>query len=340
MPGENPKGPNVFSGMHLSTLPSEKFYNDIKKENSDLSDYSHLCDTSNVYNYPNEAKKICEKILRYLHKYPVLKDDNTGYDVCKLLNYWIYDTLAENFGAENTTKIEHAFGSLQMIWSYPNPKLQKTSYYNKCKPDFNIFKEHDWKNIRELYEYYVDYSTLYGLAKSFDDECEYYKKIEAKKTLYEHFGNSCLTNEYKCPQLYDKCQNYNPEKVLSDLPCHGRIAAQRAASAKSLAKAHHLEQSQRHVHRVQPVSHPSSTGLTEQNPDIGRTVGHSVLGVAPVLLTATALYRYTPVGSWFRKLGGYNQSDISDMDGFSSYTQESGDIFADSAANYISYQPI
>ncbi|SBT58459.1 PIR Superfamily Protein [Plasmodium ovale wallikeri] len=71
----------------------------------------------------------------------------------------------------------------------------------------------------------------------------------------------------------------------------------------------------------------------------------NILGVAPVLLTASALYRYTPVGSWIRKLGGYNTNNLSnmdrsEMDGFLSNTQVSGNIFFDNTENYISYQPL
>ncbi|SBT71951.1 PIR protein [Plasmodium ovale] len=345
MPGESPEAPDEFSGVPLITLPSEKFYNDIKKDNSDLSNYSHLCDTSNVYNYPNEAKKICEKILRYLDKYPVLRDSNSEYDVCNLLNYWIYDTLANIFGAENTTKIEIAFGSLQMIWSYPNSKLQKTSYYNKCKPDFNIFKHVDWKKIRELYEYYVDYTALYGTAKTYSTKCEeYYQKIESKKSLYDHFGNSCFNDKYDCPELYIKCKNYSPYNVLYELPCHSKIEAKRAPLKASSSHNPPGKEQGAGDHVLSPGLPAVETGsgkeMTQENFETGTKIGHSVLGVAPALLTATALYRYTPIGSWFRKFGGYSQSGISDMDEFSSYTQGSGDIFADSAENYISYQPI
>ncbi|SCA48139.1 PIR protein [Plasmodium ovale] len=333
-----------LSGMNFSYLPSEKFYNDIKKEYEDLINYSELCDTNSVHNFKNEAKQICKKILRYLDKYPVYKDEKYGFDVCKLMNYWIYDALTGIFGAENTSNIEIAFGSLQMMWSYPNDKLQKTKYYKKCEPNFDIFKHVDWKKIRELYEYYVDYTTLFGLAQSFDDKCEYYKKIETKKTLYEHFDYACLSNESNCPEIYEKCRYYNPEKVLSGLPCHTEMEEKKAALKASSSHNTPGKEQQTGDHGPSPgfpvVETGSNKEMTQENSEIGTKIGHSVLGVAPVLLTATALYRYTPVGSWIRKLGGYNQSGISDMNGFASYTQESGNMFSDSIENYISYQPI
>ncbi|SBT01161.1 PIR Superfamily Protein [Plasmodium ovale curtisi] len=297
-----------LSGMNFSYLPSEKFYNDIKKEYEDLINYSELRDTNSVHNFKNEAKQICKKILRYLDKYPVYNDEKYGFD------------------------------------SYPNDKLQKTKYYKKCEPNFDIFKHVDWKKIRELYEYYVDYTTLFGLAQSFDDKCEYYKKIETKKTLYKHFDYACLSNESNCPEIYEKCRYYNPEKVLSGLSCHTKMEEKKFALKASSSHNTPGKEQETGDHGPRPgfpvVGTGSDKEMTQENSEIGTKIGHSVLGVAPVLLTATALYRYTPVGSWIRKLGGYNQSGISDMNGFTSYTQESGNMFSDSIENYISYQPI
>ncbi|SBS98724.1 PIR Superfamily Protein [Plasmodium ovale curtisi] len=182
------------------------------------------------------------------------------------------------------------------------------------------------------------------MGKHFDDKCEYYQKIETKKLLYKHFENECLSNASNCFELYEKCSDYNPDKVLSTLQCHNKSLEEMATEAVR-GEQQDLRQEQ------EPGAHASGSGvprltsdhgteLHQENSDVGRKFGHSVLCVAPVLLTATALYKYTPVGSWVRKLGGYNPNSVSDMDEFSSYRQESGDMFSDNSANYISYQPI
>ncbi|SBT56035.1 PIR Superfamily Protein [Plasmodium ovale wallikeri] len=95
-----------------------------------------------------------------------------------------------------------------------------------------------------------------------------------------------------------------------------------------------------HGSSVPKLGDGSYTEFTPETSNIGTKAVHSILGVAPVLLTATALYRYTPVGSWVCKLGGYNSNGVSDMNEFSSYTQEPGDMFSNNSASYISYQPI
>ncbi|SBT57905.1 PIR Superfamily Protein [Plasmodium ovale wallikeri] len=103
-----------------------------------------------------------------------------------------------------------------------------------------------------------------------------------------------------------------------------------------------------HRHQDQGLGTPASSHVTEpksETSNIGTKVGHSVLGVTPVLLSATALYRYTPVGSWIHKLGGYNLNSLSKIDGdemdvFIDNTQESGDMLFGNSGNYISYQPM
>ncbi|SBS90011.1 PIR Superfamily Protein [Plasmodium ovale curtisi] len=88
----------------------------------------------------------------------------------------------------------------------------------------------------------------------------------------------------------------------------------------------------------------SETEVTSEASQIGTKLDQSVLGITPVLLTASALYRYTPIGSWIRNLGKNSTNSISymdgEMEGFLGNTQESGDILLGETSNYISYQPM
>ncbi|SBT55063.1 unspecified product [Plasmodium ovale wallikeri] len=94
----------------------------------------------------------------------------------------------------------------------------------------------------------------------------------------------------------------------------------------------------------QELGHGSSsydTDPTSERSDIGTKVGHSIIGVSPVLLTATALYT---VSSWIRNFSGNNANSISndagEIEGFLANTQESGNMFFDGREKFISYQPI
>ncbi|SBT54312.1 PIR Superfamily Protein [Plasmodium ovale wallikeri] len=110
------------------------------------------------------------------------------------------------------------------------------------------------------------------------------QKIEGTKSLYKYFENKCSSDKYDCPYFYKNYMHYNLENVLTNLPCHQRIKSKCAKNLEYLTLTHFSGQE---------LGHGSSsydTDPTYERSDTGTKVGHLVLGVAPVLLTATALY--------------------------------------------------
>ncbi|SBS93731.1 PIR Superfamily Protein [Plasmodium ovale curtisi] len=323
-----------FSRLFLNSSKeffSEIFYDAMNIDSLDLEDYSQKCNTI-----------IVKKSTAWIRV-------NSGYDISLLLNYWLYKELSGIYGANNTSIICIAFSALQYIWGYPNNVPKNASYHQKCKPELSIVNHQDWDKRKELYDYYVDYDTLFPMAKIYDNECKYYKKIEAKKSLYKPFEKECSPITDNCPHFYEQCKPYNPENVLSLLQCHSEMEKKKASpEPPDLQLPSGQEPESRapaHVSAVVGFSHGSGTESIQEYSDIGKKFGHSILGVAPVLLTDTALYTYTPVGSWVRRFGGYKSNSLCNMDraerdGFSSYTQGSGDMFLGDTENYISYQPM
>ncbi|SBT84254.1 PIR protein [Plasmodium ovale] len=339
-------GLEEHSRFETSDLFSEMFYNNMNTEYSDLSKYNQQCDRLILSaKNKNNIKEVCKKYLRYLEKYStVWNDENPKYDVCILLNYWIYDKLAYYFGAHNADDINNAFSSFQLLLNYPMDSLNTISYPEKCKPNFELVNHHDWQKRKELYEYYVNYDVLHSMAKIYDDHCKYYKQIEDKISLYKYFEEQYKLDNNNCPDFYDKYKDKNPESVLPQLPCHAKILVQKEAERQSRPELGPGA----NIHGP-GVSEPAvdihGKESTPENSEIGKKVGHSVLGVAPVLLTVTALYRYTPIGSWVRKLGGYSPNNMNntnggEMEGFLDNTQGSGNMFFGNEENYISYQPM
>ncbi|SBT58059.1 PIR Superfamily Protein [Plasmodium ovale wallikeri] len=117
----------------------------------------------------------------------LLHDEISLDNVSILFNYWLCGMLTHIYGANNTDKIITDFSALQLKWTYFDYSRINNQYYKKCKPELSMVNHHDWDKRKKLFDYYVDYDTLSTMAKSFDDDCKYYKKIEEKKSLYEHF---------------------------------------------------------------------------------------------------------------------------------------------------------
>ncbi|SBT84503.1 PIR protein, partial [Plasmodium ovale] len=280
-------------------LISEKFYEAMNNDSSDLSKYENECNDIHVHNPKDEMKKICKKYLRYLEYCKLLHAEKYQYDVSILFNYWLYGILTLIYGANSTEKIRTGFSALQLKWGYYNNTIANKPYYIKCKPELSMVDHEDWDKRKKLYDYYVDYDTLSTMAKTFDDDCEYYKKIEEKMSLYEHFDEQCLLDNDNCPNFYDKCKPYNPDSVLSQLPCHEKITREQddAKAAERSAAMQHTSGSEQDT-EVGPLG-SSAPGLASgseievksETSQIGTKVGQSVLGITPVLLTASALYR-------------------------------------------------
>ncbi|SBT59136.1 PIR Superfamily Protein [Plasmodium ovale wallikeri] len=289
-------------------LNSEKFYDALNNVSLDLSKYQAECKNINVRSLHEQMAKFCEKYLSYLESCEALNNKNFCYDVSKLMNYWLYDEITNIYGNENTTEIGIAFGALQFILGYPkyNPKL--SSLIEKCKPNLKMVNHHDWKNRKDLYDYCINYKFI-------EDECKFYP--EECKRHCDYIGKQIL-GILKCPEK------------------------------NTVPKAFFQEGDGMHRPQEQGLRTAAGSHDTEPKPEtsnIGTKVGHSVLGVAPVLLSATALYRYTPVGSWVCKLSGYSPNSVSNMDegvveGILGNTQETDDILFSNTGNYISYKPI
>ncbi|SBT55910.1 PIR Superfamily Protein [Plasmodium ovale wallikeri] len=271
-------------------LNSEKFYDALERESSDLSKYKEICNETSVRTENDKVNIICTKYLRYLKSCEALNNGSFTYDVSTLLNYWLYDKLINIYGNNDELDIRLGFGRFQYVWEYQKFFPKKKPYYEKCKPDLDMVNHKDWKNRKELYDYCVNYEYMASTCPYFDDACtKHCEYINGKSKLYKHFESVCPPKGSDCPEFYDKCKKYDPNVVLNALKCHEKI-------------------------KIQTDDDPG-TALTPETTQIGTKVGQSVLGVAPVLLTAAALYRYTPIGSWVRNLGGINQNSITNTGG-------------------------
>ncbi|SBT54854.1 PIR Superfamily Protein [Plasmodium ovale wallikeri] len=327
-----------LSGYTPEELYSEIFYRNRKVQNVDLQKYDRHCNNIYAFKHKNHMIYLCKIVLQYLEQSAQWKENENQneYDECILLNYWLYDELYKEF-FHDKSYINIAYGNIQTKWANLVNDRHETSYHNKCKPLFNkILKYDDWKKGKELYDYCINYKYIEQMCQFQYEKCgEYCEYVEKRSYLYDHFEKACTANEGYCPHFYNKCKSYNPNTVLKTLKCPEKVKTPRDAVPEASVTHHHAGQEQE--------SGPGAIG--SETSDIGTKVGHSVLGVAPVLLTATALYRYTPIGSWIRNLSGNTTNNISGMDGgemegFFPSSHESGGMLFGDTQNYISYQPM
>ncbi|KMZ83396.1 hypothetical protein PVBG_06038 [Plasmodium vivax Brazil I] len=318
-------------------------------ESEDLNRYNVQCNKIVVREPRDKMILICKKYQRFLHNCLTWSDLNPDFDVSLLLSFWLYEKLIKIYGGTNTQEITSGFSALQGTWAnFFNYDRIKDSRYLKCKPEPKMLNQEDWVKRKQLFEYYVNYDTLYRTASLYLLKCqENYEKIKEFSSLYEYFRGECLTEGYECPKVFPKFESEKREYNLEILPCHKQMEKAIAAAAQVKASSHHPEGAeQRHGASNDGPEKPGSkfiapdTQITLETTDIKTKVANSVLGAAPVILTATALYRYTRLGPWLRRIGGGRTNNMNSMDTFSPYTEETGDMFSNNSENYISYQPI
>ncbi|GAB69605.1 CYIR protein, partial [Plasmodium cynomolgi strain B] len=260
-----------------------------------------ICDsdelkTKELKKYGDEVIGICKRYITYLEKYESWNISIPENHMCTLLNYWFYNALVNILGSDNYSTIVQAFGTLLRRWSHIDDKELSKSLKNKCGYYFKLPPKDDWQKRKELYEYYLDYTTIKSLSSDIS-KCEsYYEYIQKKAELYEHFEKVCLPRTSNCPDFYDECMPYKPDNVLSSFPCYDEMQKQQHA-AKSPKILNNL------THTLQPENGIVTAGLqasaetiqhtqsTSESSDIRTKISDSILGTAPVLLTATMLYR-------------------------------------------------
>ncbi|KMZ77348.1 hypothetical protein PVIIG_06373, partial [Plasmodium vivax India VII] len=176
----------------------------------DMYDYNKKCNEILVRNNTENLIPICKQYKRFLDKCLVWSGPNYEYDFSLLLSYWLYEKLINIYGDTKAEEISFAFAAFQRIWGNFINSRKYNSYYQKCKPELNIVNHKDWKNRKQLYDYYVDYYSLFETARTHDTFCkQYYTKIKEFSSLYEYFRGQCSTDGYECPEFFHKFEKEN-----------------------------------------------------------------------------------------------------------------------------------
>ncbi|KMZ89647.1 hypothetical protein PVMG_05932 [Plasmodium vivax Mauritania I] len=271
-------------------LNSENFYKHLNHLEI-LEECSSYCKPLHKLDRGGSVKNICARTLSYLKiKYSTLDNQNDEYDVCTLLNYWLYNRLNIVYNYGSFYKVIQAFGQIQSIWSdfihkglnKHNPKI--------CNPIFDIAIQRDWKERKKLLDYCNNAKHLLIIANSHSGACnKYYQYIESKSDLYKQYEQACNSdNKNMCPKFFNACKDYNPEKVLPTLTCHPDMEKRRPAASAIAMRGDGKNP-------LSPDSEADSADFSQLQRGDTPTVtkaGNVLLGVVITSMTSGALYRY------------------------------------------------
>ncbi|GAB69991.1 hypothetical protein PCYB_007400 [Plasmodium cynomolgi strain B] len=239
-------------------------------------------------------------LLRYLDKNSLSNIPDPKYDECILLNYWVYSKIVKIFHSDKSSIIDNPFAALLRIWNEIIDNQPDKPSYIKCRPDSGTIMKHDWRKRKELYDYYVNYDTLFNTAQGYPQKCqEYYEKIKKMQNIFDYFEEHCEKYSHLCPEIYKDCKSYNPKSILEKIKCHATIIGTSGSisednsllQGRGSTEVHPERADDFKLHIIDAFTAQSDTHIDSGNSGIGTKVTHSILGAAPVLLTGTMLYR-------------------------------------------------
>ncbi|CAI7724319.1 Plasmodium vivax Vir protein, putative [Plasmodium vivax] len=317
----------------------------------------------------DKIEKICKQFLQLCSYYDVWKTIKSfsHKHFCGIMNYWLNSDLKE---INDKNKLKSDF--------YPSIMEESKKKLGKLDCTLNLHKidDHEFKNLQILYELYdnfykkIDTENLpkpnvpcknvcihkEKCAETFNSNiercssktpskfCEALKKFSKKYVEYEICHNCQSITQLKPYPIEEEAEKsvvsqHRDSARSSDTVTQESLVEPHQESSTSMGPA--AQETDSHAPDsvfLQPPA-DSDTMVPQENSNIVKKLSHSVLAGATVLFTSSVLYRYTPIGTWIRRLRRNNQNIERNMEGFSSSTKESGHIFSENQENYIPYEP-
>ncbi|CAG9473061.1 unnamed protein product [Plasmodium vivax] len=332
-----------FSGE----LNSENFYNRLDSFKN-YSEYNKECESLTKLRHGSSLKRICAKLLNYLKTNTKSNKEDVKYDVCILLNYWLFSNLNIFLYSLDSTNIYLMFAKIEQIWNdFIEAKLKKREN-ETCKPLFNLIIHNDWRKRKDLYEYYVNYDQISKTIVNYPHRCkDFYEYIENKIPLFDYFKQNCpSTDTNLCPDFYLKCNEYNPKNVLHKFSCHKEIEKAKA-DVKSLSTEQEVSSA---VVELDPSLPKSGKYLSETSYSMPNSTnpvikfGDILLGAIVTSMTSGAIYKFTPFGKRLQNRFGSNRNTVHNINGEVSglfdYASEPFNPYLDGAGEHqIGYHP-
>ncbi|GAW84336.1 variable surface protein [Plasmodium gonderi] len=213
---------NKIIDIDTSEFPSKKFYDILNIDARKYGDKAIYCTYNQEYlNKDKISQLLCSKFIKYiLNKDTIWNEKHYDGKRCNLLSYWLYEQLETRFKSSPDVS-KNIYRIIVDIWEKV-PTVFRKPNYKICHIDNKMNFYHDWKNVKELYDYYTDFYVIKNKSDSDKNECKkYYKYIEKKEHLYNHFKELCETDHSdKCPNFYEDSKKYHPTNVLHKLKCH------------------------------------------------------------------------------------------------------------------------
>ncbi|SBT55102.1 PIR Superfamily Protein [Plasmodium ovale wallikeri] len=234
---------------------------------------------------------------------------------CKYLNMWIYECLLKEIPDSHDRR--YTFIKKKIIEFWKHFKVPE----NECTWDFiSYINENDYKKMKNLYDYALNYNILQFYFKKRNDPCTAKDNayIQQSVQLFDKVKDECKSDSIEpyCIALREIIKIYKDDE-LSKLSCNRILSDEEVYNEVDEKLSKQQEGVVFHEYSSQGsyAQPPDSLAATEQGTDSvsdspnAITIFVPFLGLLPTFLL---LYKFTPLGSKIRsnfqgkKLIGFN----------------------------------
>ncbi|GAW84725.1 variable surface protein [Plasmodium gonderi] len=285
-------------------LPSVLFYDMLIKDSMGLAEV-RFCNTfSNKYSKNKQIKDLFIKYINYLNKQNDMRKEQKYKNIdCKIFTYWLYEKLLKTLGY-NKSLCNSAFDEIQSYWiSLSEVKPQIKEY--KCQPYSYIKNYYDnWKDSKELYDYYIDFNYLDKLSsncnENCDELCKYLKDVTVSYDKFKMFFSS--NKGSRCPLSLHEYKKCDPKLLLERFKCYTPTNELDNGETKEPELEGEVTPERGELSDAASftVIPQNESELKNDESSPLRTFGNSLLGLVLTSMLFGVLYNFTPLGRIFQ----------------------------------------
>ncbi|SBT51969.1 PIR Superfamily Protein [Plasmodium ovale wallikeri] len=281
-----------------SVLPSCKLYEEFGKKNDDKGNFVSEC--KNLQSKLSSEQAIfdlCQKLAGNIRDFC---DNHNGGNFLKdnfvYLHYWLLDQLIKTFKISDSGTYSGKRNQFFQEWKNI---IQKLPYKQKCEPMKRDFSSHfisDFKNIKDMYDYYYNYKNFPSKNSFTEIECNTYctylssiiKKFPSFKSLCSKTSRNCI------PEFKDSIDNYDPNQLLEKLGCNSDNLCTKNFEKEQPVKEERARGDDPHVLADDTSDGPVETSQPSETSPIAITFGLLLSGIFTI---SFVLFKLTPMGA-------------------------------------------
>ncbi|SBT82975.1 PIR protein [Plasmodium ovale] len=214
----------------IKDLPSNKLYEDFN-QNVTLSDYDKYC--NKIFRESDGNEEVKKLYAMYARNFKIINDiQEEEYRItrCNHFMYWTYDKIRKMIRTK-TNKDINILNHKNFI-DIRNQISRETQKYF-CQYTFQHDKLDDWREEKDLYDYFENFDYIKSKIDSDINKCKnYYKYVTYINELYKKHKED---EDYDCCSFWDDCnryfkceQKFNPTELLVELKCEDKISGKEA----------------------------------------------------------------------------------------------------------------